>query len=131
VAVYGWLVFSGESQAIVLNRPFRILDWSKPEPASLVPELGRMINKKFPEGTTVFCNFFAHYGLQFEYYAQRTILSPDEWPKVTEGADNTPIGGVVWLGKPDAKEIRAAVPAGSREEINVRGIPFYFWKPNR
>ena len=154
-AVYGWLVFSGERQAIALNRPFRILDWNKPEPASLVPELGRVINKKFPEDTTVICNFFAHYGPQLEYYAQRTILSPDEWTKVTsravlfsqlrlrrnftadqwtkltEGADSTPVGGVVWLGKPDAKEILAALPSGSREKINVRGIPFCFWKPDR
>lgn len=155
VAAYGWLVFSGERQALALNRPFRILDWNKPEPPSLIPELGRVINKKFPEGTTVFCNFFGHYGPQFEYYAQRTILSPDEWTKttsravlfsqlrlrrnftagqwtkLTEGADNTPIGGVVWLGKPDAKEILAVLPPGSREEINVRGIPFCFWKPDR
>ncbi len=155
VAVYGWLVFSGERQAITLNRPFRILDWNKPEPASLIPELGHLINKKFPERTTVICNFFAHYGPQLEYYAQRTILSHEwtketsgavlfhelrmgrnfsthEWTKQTEGAaDNTPVGGVIWFGKPDAKEILAALPSGSREKINVRGIPFCFWKPDR
>jgi hypothetical protein len=153
--VYGWLVFSGERQAITLNRPFRILDWNKPEPASLIPELGHLINKKFPERTTVICNFFAHYGPQLEYYAQRTILSHEwtketsgavlfhelrmgrnfsthEWTKQTEGAaDNTPVGGVIWFGKPDAKEILAALPSGSREKINVRGIPFCFWKPDR
>jgi hypothetical protein len=114
-----------------------------------------VINKKFPERTTVICNFFAHYGPQLEYYAQRTILSHEwtkeasaavlfyelrmgrnfsthEWTKQTErAADNAPVGGVVWLGKPDAKEILAALPSGSREEINVRGIPFCFWKPDR
>jgi hypothetical protein len=103
----------------------------------------------------VFCNFVAHYGPQLEYYAQRTILSPDEWTKVTSravlfsqlrlrrnfttdqwtkltvGPDNTRVGGVVWLGQPDAKEILAALPPGSREEISVRGIPFCFWKPDR
>jgi hypothetical protein len=155
VAMYSWLVFSGEQQALALNRSFRILDWNKPEPASLIPELGHLINKKFPERTTVICNFFAHYGPQLEYYAQRTILSHEwtketsggvlfhelrmgrnfsthEWTKQTEGAaDNTAVGGVVWLGKADAKEILAALPSGSREEINVRGIPFCFWKPDR
>ncbi len=103
------------------------------------------------------CNFFAHYEPQLEYYAQRTILSrnisagewtkvtseavlfsqlrlrrnftADQWTKLTEGVDNTPVGGVVWLGKPDAKEILAVLPPGSREEINVRGIRFCFWKP--
>jgi len=45
-------------------------------------------------------------------------------------ADDTPIGGIAWLGKPNAKEILAALPPGSRQEINVRGIPFCFWKPD-
>ena len=136
VAVYGWLVFSGERQALALNKPFRILDWNKPEPASLIPELGRVINEKFPEGATVICNFSApHYGPELEYYAQRTIRSPiftaDQWTKLMEGADNTPVGGVIWLGKPDAKEILAALPSGSREEINVQSYPFCFWKAQR
>ena len=29
------------------------------------------------------------------------------------------IGGIVWLGTPDAKEILPALPPGSRKEINV------------
>jgi hypothetical protein len=152
VAVYGWLVFSGERQALALNKPFRILDGNKPEPASLIPELGRVINERFPEGMIVICNFFDDYGSQLEYYAQRTILSrhkwtkvtskavlfsqlrlrrnftADEWTKLTEGADNTPVGGVIWLGNPDAKEILAALPSGSHEEINVQSCPFCFWK---
>jgi len=73
--MYGSLVFSGERQACALNRPFRILDWNKPEPARLIPELGRVINEKTSEDAMVICNFFVDYGPQLEYYAQRTILS--------------------------------------------------------
>jgi hypothetical protein len=64
--------------------------------------------------------------------AGRRNFSTHEWTQQTEGAaDNTPVGRVVWLGKPAAKEILAALPPGSREEISVRGIPFCFWKPDR
>jgi len=162
-AMYGWLVFSGERQAITLNRPFRILDWNKPEPASLILELSRVINERFPEDTTVICNFFVDYQPQLEDYAQRTILrsnTPVEWrdatsgaelfskvrwsklgwrrnlkadegTNVAEGAKNTQVGGVIWLGEPGAKKILAALPVGLREQINVQGIPFCFWKPDR
>jgi glycerol uptake facilitator-like aquaporin len=157
--MYGLLIFNGERQAFALNKRFRILDWNKPEPASLIPELGRKINEKFPQGTTVICNFFVDYGPQLEYYAQRTILSCninadawtnltsranlfsqlqqrrnitlDEWTRLTEGGDNTPVGGVIWLGKPEAKTILATLPSGSREEINVQSCPFCFWKARR
>ena len=139
-AMYGWLVFSGERQALALNKRFRILDWNKPEPASLIPELGRVINEKFPEGTTVICNFFPKYGPQLEYYAQRTIAVAtggsvsgvvSAYRRVRIAMENTPVGGVIWLGKPDAKEILAALPPGSREEINVQSCPFCFWKAQR
>ena len=161
VGVYAWLVFSGERQGLVLYRHFRILDPNKPEPASLILELSRVINERFPEDTTVICNFFVDYQPQLEYYAQRTILSsksPAEWTdatseaelfsklrwrklhrrrnlkadertNVTEGAKNTQVGGVIWLGEPGAKKILAALPAGLREQINVQGIPFCFWTP--
>ncbi len=162
-AMYGWLVFSGERQGLALHQPLRILDPKKPEPASLIPELGRVINENFPESMTVICNFFVNYQPQLEYYAQRTILrsnTPVEWrdatsgaelfskvrwsklgwrrnlkadegTNVAEGAKNTQVGGVIWLGEPGAKKILAALPAGSREEVSVRGIPFCFWKPDR
>jgi dolichyl-phosphate-mannose-protein mannosyltransferase len=135
LVVFAWLVFSGERQALALNKPFRILDWDKPEPAELIPELGRAIHKRFPEGTTVICNFLTYYGPQIHYYAQRTILNcifgPDDWINATKGPENAPVGGVIWLGEPNAKEVLAALPTGSREEISVRGVPFCFWRPER
>jgi len=45
--------------------------------------------------------------------------------------DNVPVVGVIWLGKWDARATLAALPSGSREEINVEGYPFCFWKPHR
>ena len=61
----------------------------------------------------------------------RRNLKADEGTNVAEGAKNTQVGGVIWLGEPGAKKFLAALPAGSREEVSVRGIPFCFWKPDR
>src|SRR5205823_7107669 len=125
LALFAWLTLTGERQALALNKPFRILDWDKPEPAELIPELGRAIHERFSEGTTVICNFLPFYGPQLPYYAQRTmlncILSADDWIQATKGPQNGPVGGVIWLGQPNAKEVLKALPAGSREEVNVRG----------
>jgi Dolichyl-phosphate-mannose-protein mannosyltransferase len=157
--MYGLLIFNGERQAFALNKRFRILDWNKPEPASLIPELGRKINEKTSKDAMVICNFFADYGPQLEYYAQRTIfscnisadgctnvmsqaalfsqlrqrrnISNDEWRQLTRGTDSTPVAGVIWLGKRDAGATLAALPSGSREEINVQGCSFCFWIPYR
>jgi hypothetical protein len=42
-----------------------------------------------------------------------------------------PVGCVICLPNANAREILVALPAGLRKEINVRGIPFCFWKPDR
>jgi hypothetical protein len=135
LAVLSWLVFTGEWQALALNKPFHILDSDKSESTELIPELGRAIHDKFPEDTKVICNFLTCYGPQLPYYAQRTILNcivaPRDWINATKDPRNAPVGGVVWLGEPVAMEVLAALPAGSREEMNVRGVPFCFWRPVR
>jgi 4-amino-4-deoxy-L-arabinose transferase-like glycosyltransferase len=126
-------IFSGQRQAVTLNTPVRILDLSN-QPADLIPELGRLMHEKFAEGTTIIHNY--GWSPHLLYYAQcrpnpRRIATPDDWAKAVKDPAIGPVGCVIWLGKANAKEILAALPAGSREEINVRGIPFCFWKPNR
>jgi hypothetical protein len=92
------------------------------------------MHERFPESTTIIHNY--GWSAQLLYYAQRRpkrkrISTADDWAKAVKDPDIAPVGCVIWLGKANAREILAALPAGSREEINVRGIPFCFWKPDR
>jgi hypothetical protein len=93
------------------------------------------MHEKFPEGTTIISNTHA-WSPQLMYYAQcrsnlKYIATADDWAKAVKDPTIAPVGCVIRLGKAHAREILAALPAGSREEINVRGIPFCFWKPER
>jgi hypothetical protein len=132
VAMCVFQIFTGQRQALSLNRPLHILDQGN-EPADLIPELGRLMHEKFPEGTTIIYNY--GWSPHLLYYAQcrpnpKHISAADDWAKAVKDPEIAPVGCVIWLGKVNAREILAALPAGAREEINVRGIPFCFWKPD-
>jgi hypothetical protein len=133
VAICVFQVFTGQRQALALNRPEHLLGRGN-EPADLIPELGRLMREKFPEGTTIISN--AHSRGALWYYAQRApnpepIATTNDWAKAVNDPTIAPVGCVIWRGKANAMEILAALPAGSCEEVNVRGIPFCFWKPDR
>jgi hypothetical protein len=136
VAICVFQIFTGQQQALTLNRPERILDRGN-QPADLIPELGHLMREKFSEGTTIIYNFVPYARPpQLMYYAQcrpnpKQISTADDWAKAVKDPTIAPVGCVICLGKVNAREILAALPAGSREEINVRGIPFCFWKPDR
>ena len=132
MAMCAVLIFAGERQALALYAPYRILG----KPNDFTPQLGHFMREKFPEGTNLICNFLPpYYGPYMQYYAQRTILehifTTDDWINAVKDPEIAPVGAVIWLGKPDAKKVLAALPAGSREEINVQGCLFCFWKPHR
>ena len=132
-AVCVFQIFTGQKQALALNTPLRILDRDN-QPADLIPELGRLMHEKFPEGTTIIYNY--GWSPHLLYYAQcrpnpKHISAADDWAKAVKDPEIAPVGCVIWMGKANAREILAALPPGSREEINVRGIPFCFWKPDR
>jgi hypothetical protein len=132
-AVCLFQIFTGQQLALALNTPLRILDRNN-QPTDLIPELGRLMHEKFPEGTTIIYNY--GWSPHLLYYAQcrpnpKRISTADDWTKAVKDPTIAPVGCVIWLEKANASEILAALPAGSREEINVRGIPFCFWKPDR
>jgi hypothetical protein len=132
VAVCIFQIFTGQRQALALNTPLRILD--RRDQAGLIPELGRLMHEKFQEGTTIICNY--GWSPHLLYYAQcrpnpKHIATADDWAKAVKDPNIAPVGCVIWLGEVNAREILAALPSGSREEINLRGIPFCFWKPDR
>ena len=135
VAICVFQIFTGQKQALALNRPERLLDRGN-EPADLIPELGRLMREKFPEGTAIISNTRASSSPQLMYYAQcrpypKHIATAGDWAKAVKDPKMAPVGCVICLGKANARDILAALPAGSREEIHVRGIPFCFWKPDR
>jgi hypothetical protein len=134
VAICVFQVFTGQRQALALNRPEHLLGREN-EPADLIPVLGRLIRETFPEGTAIISNTRASSCPQLMYYARcrpnpKYVATADDWAKAVKDPTIAPVGCVIWLAKANAREILAALPPGSREEINVRGIPFCFWKPH-
>jgi hypothetical protein len=128
------VVITGERKVPALLSQFHILDIDKDEPATLIPELGRAIRTRFPEEeAAVICNFMPSYGPQLHYYAQHELLTaiftPEEWKDAIADPANVPVDGVIWLGAPEAAELLAALPPGTREDITIAGIPFCFWHP--
>jgi hypothetical protein len=135
VAICVFQVFTGQRQALALNRPEHLLGREN-EPADLIPELGRLMREEFPEGTAIISNTRASSCPQLMYYARcrptpKYVSTADDWAKAVKDPTIAPVGCVIWLAKANAREILAALPPGSREEINVRGIPFCFWRSHR
>ena len=133
LALLGFLAFIGEQRTRELRRPFHILTDEKPEPATLIPELGRAMRGWFGRDVAVICNFLPSYGPQLHYYAQHELLpcvfTADEWAEVIADPENAPVGGVIWLEDPRAPEILARLPPGPQERVAIRSIPFCFWRP--
>jgi len=135
LAVLGMLIVTGERQASALRRQFLILSNENPEPAELIPELGTAMRHWFgTEDVAVICNFLPTYGPQLHYYAQHELLAcvftPEEWKEMIADPENAPLGGVIWLGAPDAADVLASLPAGPRERVMIGNIPFCFWRPD-
>lgn len=112
-----------------LNAQSFILETEAPEPANLVPELGKLIQKEFAPETSVFFNFAVDYCPQLGYYSQRNLINgmpaAGDWLDALK-YEETPPGGVIWMGAPEAKEIVSAIP-GSKREVKIDGVPFCIW----
>ena len=133
VLVCAFLGFTGERDARGLLGQFHLLDSDLAEPPTLIPDLGAKIRTTFSANTTVLCNFLVYYGPHLNYYAQHGIIGGymdfDDWQRVLAN-EAPPLGGVIWLGEPNAGEIIEHLPPGTRETCQVAGIRFLFWKPS-
>jgi len=134
LAILGVLVVSGERQTLTLRHQFLILTDDQPEPRELIPELGEAIRGWFgSEDVAVIGNFLPTYGPQLHYYAQHEILgcvyTPQDWKETISDPENSPLGGVIWLGAPHADEVLASLPPGPQERLLIRNVPFCFWRP--
>lgn len=127
------LALFGARTTLNLGRQFHILAETAEESPQLIPELGRAVRRSFAPDTSVICNFIPTYGPQVYYYAQKQFLNcayePADWRQFIAEPENEPVGGIIWLGEPRAEQVLASLPAGAKEEMTIRGIPFCLWKP--
>jgi hypothetical protein len=121
LVVAGW----GVARADWLRHmTFPILSWESPEPRNLIPDLGREIQRTFPETMDVQLNFLPVYGPHLAYYAQRELYN-----NLNTFERNPDDGGVIWLDAPGAKELIASLPAGEQRTVAIDGYRFCFWMP--
>ncbi len=129
-AMFVALATSGYSRAESERSPFRVLDGQTAEPADLAAVLGRCVGRLFPEGTEVLCNFDP-YGSTLDYYAERTILTnlsePAHW-QAAIAHEHGPVGGIIWLGAPQAEAIISILPKSEVTPVTVEGIRFATWR---
>lgn len=123
---------AGQAQLDELNGQFYILDLGKKESAKLIPKLGEAIRTHFSPKTRVLCNFMPYYGPHLEYYAERevapNICEPEYWKPMIQSTVGE-VGGIVWMGDDDAKEILANLPPGKKEFVNLESESFCVWTP--
>ncbi len=119
-------------QAEAQRSQLTMLDGQVSEPARLIPDMGRYLQRAFPADTTILCNFDPYYSA-LSYYAQRTILrnvgTADEWKDALD--DSERLGGILWMGAPSTPEILAVLPKDEVQQVEIDGIRFAVWRPGR
>ena len=127
------LAIAGNRRTLGLHRERDyMLLWGSTEPRNLVRELGRTIERLFPEDCEVLCNF-PWDSPPLEYYARRPITfrlaTLAEWqPLLTRPGQR--MGGIIWLGAPGTDALVAALPEGSRQIVQFGDFRFCFWRPD-
>jgi hypothetical protein len=128
-----WLAAAGFSRADKQRSQLLMLDGKTAEPKDLIRDLGLYLAKTFPPDTTILCNFDPYYS-PVSYYAQKTIVrslsSNDEWEAAADETGSR-VGGIVWLAAASAPEILAALPKNETFPVEIDGVSFVVWKPNR
>jgi 4-amino-4-deoxy-L-arabinose transferase-like glycosyltransferase len=130
IALLAVLATLGWKQSQAMRTPYVILDGDAPEPADLIPVLGRGLHDAFGPDTTILLNFDP-YGSALPYYIQRAILNnlntDDDWKDWMD--EESPVGGAIWLGGPGAAGILAALPPNEVKRVEIDGIAFALWIP--
>ncbi|MDP9291493.1 MAG: glycosyltransferase family 39 protein [Verrucomicrobiota bacterium] len=119
----------GRSQS--LRSQFYMLDGETPEPYNLVPAVGKYLYETFPPEATILANFDP-YGSTMPYYAQRSIIQnlheAENWRAVIK-QESPPLGGIIWLGAPDAPELVASLPVAELVPQEIEHVRFLVWRP--
>ena len=126
------LIWSGIHSLADIDTQFCILDDDNSEPATLMPDLGDLIDKMFPADAVIICNFDPYYS-PLPYYARRTmenaVRTVADWQSAISDAAPRPAAGIIWTDAPDAPDLLRHLPAGEMRRVAVDGIPFVLWRP--
>jgi hypothetical protein len=126
------LIWVGIRSLDNIDTQFCILDDDNSEPATLMPDLGRLIDGSFPADAVIICNFDPYYS-PLPFYARRemdnAVRSIADWQSAISDAAPRPAAGIIWANAPDAPELLRHLPAGGTRDMTVDGIPFILWRP--
>jgi hypothetical protein len=124
------LIWSGIRRLDGIDTQFCILDDDDTEPDTLMPDLGRLIDRTFPLNAVIICNFDRYYS-PLPYYARRVMANDihtyADWQGAVSDARPQPACGILWAAAPDAAELLQKLPEGETRKVNVDGIPFVLW----
>jgi len=126
------IIWLGIRSLANIDTQFCILDDDNGEPATLMPDLGHLIDKAFPAGAVIICNFDPYYS-PLPYYARRemvnAIRTSADWQTAISDAAPRPAAGIIWPAEPKAPELLHQLPPGETRNVQVDGIPFVLWRP--
>ena len=126
------LIWSGIRRLDGIDTQFCILDDDQSEPPTLMPDVGRLIDRTFPPDAVVICNFDPYYS-PLPFYARRVLandtLTYADWQRAVSDALPQSAGGIVWAAAPDAADLLRRLPATETRPVTVDGIPFVLWLP--
>jgi hypothetical protein len=126
------LVWSGIRSLDGIDTQFCILDDDDSEPPTLMPDLGRLIDRTFPADTVIICNFDRYYS-PLPYYARRVMTNDAhtfaDWQSALSDALPQSVAGIIWTGAPDAAELIQHLPSAETRSVKVDGVPFVLWQP--
>jgi hypothetical protein len=124
------LIWSGIHRLDGIDTQFCILDDDDTEPDTLMPDVGRLIDRTFPSDAVIICNFDRYYS-PLPYYARRVMANDmrtfAEWQKAVADAKPQPACGILWAGAPGAADLLKALSPESTRRVTVDGIPFVLW----
>jgi hypothetical protein len=132
-ALAGALIWSGIARLDGIDTQFCILGDDDTEPATLMPDLGRLIDASFPPGAVIICNFDRYYS-PLPYYARRVMANDTrnytDWEQAAAQTAPQPVGGIVWADEPDAASLLRQLSSNEERRVMVDGIPFVLWRAN-
>jgi len=126
------LIWSGVRSLADIDTQFCILDDDNTEPATLMPDIGRLIDKSFPTDAVIICNFDPYYS-PLPYYARRemdhAVRTFADWQSAISDAAPRPAAGIIWADEPNAPELLRHLSPSETRPVKVDGIPFILWLP--
>jgi uncharacterized membrane protein len=129
-AMTAMLVWFGIRSLATIDTQFCILDDDTEEPDTLMPDLGRLIDRSFPANTVVICNFDQYYS-PLPFYARHVMVNDihtaADWDHAAADAAPQSAGGILWTGAPDAATLARHFPPAQIHAATVDGIAFLLW----